>query len=47
MIECISFKYPEFLSKNYKELFIIQLEKLYCKLKKIDILYNIVDKNNL
>ena len=23
MIECISFKYPELLSKNYKELFII------------------------
>ncbi len=45
-IEIISIKFPNIVKDYYKSFFIISLEKNYCKLKKIDILFNLIDELN-
>ncbi|KAL4466424.1 hypothetical protein ABPG73_019042 [Tetrahymena malaccensis] len=46
-IEQFSIKYPQYFKNSYRTLFVTQLEKVYCKVKKIEILYHIVDDLNV
>lgn len=46
-IEKLCLKYPQHFKSNFRSLFVTQLEKVYCKVKKIEILYYVVDDLNV
>lgn len=46
MIHSIALKYPQYFKEHYRSLTILQIEKLYCKLLKLEILHLLIDDYN-
>lgn len=42
----LALSYPELLREHYRSFTIIQIEKLYCKIKKLEIIYLLIDESN-
>ncbi|CAK75148.1 unnamed protein product (macronuclear) [Paramecium tetraurelia] len=46
MLHQLALSYPQYVKEHYRALSILQIEKLYCKLLKLEILSLLIDENN-